>query len=247
MKLQAEGIRIGYAGRIILDDFDLQVGDREFVSVVGPSGCGKSTLLNLIAGILPLEQGQVFVDGSAIHGISPHFSLMPQDPLLMPWMTVLDNVCLYGKVHGGLGALRKRAMESMSVFGLDGYENRYPHELSGGMQQRAAFLRTALCPTDIMLLDEPFASLDVITREEMQDWLLRMREQFGRTILLVTHDIDEAIYLSDRILVLGGRPAKVRKEYRLPDGPRDREWLFQQAGLKRDIYQHLREEPDHDL
>lgn len=241
MKLSAEGICIGYHGEPILRDFHLQVKDGEFVSIVGPSGCGKSTLLNLIAGLLPRQGGQVLVDGVEVIGTSSPFALMPQDDLLLPWMTVLENVCLYGKVHGGWSALRARAMESLPSFGLDGYEHRYPHELSGGMRQRAAFLRTALCPAEILLLDEPFASLDVITREDLQDWLLQMRRQLRRTVVLVTHDMDEAIYLSDRVLVLGGRPAEIRLERVIEAPLRDRAWLFAQGELRQSLYAALKE------
>jgi len=244
MKLSAEGICIGYHGEPILRDFHLQVNEGEFVSVVGPSGCGKSTLLNLIAGLLPRERGQVLVDGTEISGTSTRFSLMPQDDLLLPWMTVLENVCLYGKVHGGLKSLQSRALENLTTFGLNGYENRYPHELSGGMRQRAAFLRTALCPADILLLDEPFASLDVITREDLQDWLLQMRQELGRTVVLVTHDIDEAIYLSDRVLVLGGRPAEIRLEQTIKTHGRNRAWLFAQSDLRQALYTALKEGRD---
>ncbi len=241
MKLSAEGICIEYHGEPILRDFHLQVKKGEFVSVVGPSGCGKSTLLNLIAGLLPRGGGSVLVDGVESHGISSRFALMPQDDLLLPWMTVLENVCLYGKVHGTWKSLRPMALENLSAFGLDGYENRYPHELSGGMRQRAAFLRTALCPAEILLLDEPFASLDVITREDLQDWLLQMRRQLDRTVLLVTHDMDEAIYLSDRVLVLGGRPAEIRLERVIEAPLRDRAWLFGQGELRQSLYTALKE------
>jgi ABC-type nitrate/sulfonate/bicarbonate transport system ATPase subunit len=241
MKLSAAGIRIGYRGVPILRDFHLQVNTGEFVSIVGPSGCGKSTLLNLIAGLLPREGGRVLVDGVESNGLSDRFALMPQDDLLLPWMTVMENVCLYGKVRGGFKDLRARALHSLSVFGLDGYENRYPHELSGGMRQRAAFLRTALCPAEILLLDEPFASLDVITREELQDWLLQMRQELNRTVVLVTHDIDEAIYLSDRVLVLDGRPAEIHLERMIQAPLRDRAWLFDQGELRQSLYATLKE------
>lgn len=244
MKLSAEGISIGYHGVPILRDFHLQVEEGEFVSIVGPSGCGKSTLLNLIAGLLPQEGGQVLVDGAKSSGLSDRFALMPQDDLLLPWMTVLENVCLYGKVRGGLKSLRTRALQSLPTFGLDGYEHRYPHELSGGMRQRAAFLRTALCPAEILLLDEPFASLDVITREDLQDWLLQMRRQLNRTVVLVTHDIDEAIYLSDRVLVLGGRPAGICLERVIETPLRNRAWLFGQGELRQSLYAALKEGRD---
>ena len=128
------------------------------------------------------------------------------------------------------------------MFGLQGYENAYPDELSGGMRQRAAFLRTALCSADIMLLDEPFGALDVITRNEMQDWLLKLRSELGRTTVLVTHDIDEALYLADRIVVLGGHPASVTREIDLTGMAKSRDWLYEQTDLRKEIHNILKNE-----
>lgn len=241
MKLQLEGLHMHYSAQPLFENFDLHLEQREFVSIVGPSGCGKSTLLSLVSGVLPLQSGQILVDGASVVGVSSHFSLMPQDDLLLPWMTLLENVCLYASIHGGKAALREQALESLPLFGLSGYEKHYPAALSGGMRQRAAFLRTALTPADILLLDEPFASLDVITREEMQDWLLAMREQLGRTILLVTHDIDEAIYLSDRVLVLGGQPAQIQHSFSIVEQNRNRSWLLSQTALHEELYNSLKE------
>jgi len=242
VKLLLEHISIAYGGEPVLQDCSLSLGEGEFVSIVGPSGCGKSSLLSVIAGTLAAQSGSVWVDGKRVSGISTDVTLMPQDDLLLPWLTVLDNVCLYGKIHGGLREARACAMENLQTFGLSGYETRYPQELSGGMRQRAAFLRSALCPSDLLLLDEPFASLDVITREEMQDWLLHLRQRLGRTVLLVTHDIDEAMYLSDRVLVLAGRPAKIRAEFVVKAESRNRSWLLEQTQQKRDIYAALKGE-----
>ena len=166
---------------------------------------------------------------------------MPQNDLLFPWKNILDNVCLYGRIHGTLNEARKEAMENMASFGLAGYEKAYPSSLSGGMRQRAAFLRTALCKSDILLLDEPFGALDVITRGEMQDWLLSMRKRMNRTVVLVTHDMDEAIYLSDRILILGGSPSRVGAELvpELPAEGRTRDWLYGQGELRRRIHREI--------
>ena len=127
-------------------------------------------------------------------------------------------------------------MENFSVFGLSGYEDKYPSQLSGGMRQRAAFLRTALCRADILLLDEPFGALDVITRGEMQDWLVNMRRRLNKTVLLVTHDMDEAIYLSDRILILNGSPARITGEIAIEEKERGREWLYGQGDLRKEIH-----------
>ena len=136
---------------------------------------------------------------------------------------------------------REQALQEFEAFGLKGYEQAYPYELSGGMRQRAAFLRTALCSADILLLDEPFGALDVITRNDMQDWLLKLRSELNRTMLLVTHDIEEALYLADRILILGGSPASICREISFKDCKKSREWLYDQGGLKKEIYQLLKE------
>ena len=164
---------------------------------------------------------------------------MPQNDLLFPWKNILDNVCLYGRIHGSMDRARKEALDNFPAFGLSGYEYKYPGSLSGGMRQRAAFLRTALCEADILLLDEPFGALDVITRGEMQDWLLTMRERLNRTVLLVTHDMDEAIYLSDRILILNGSPARITCEISVEEKNRSRSWLYEQGSLRQTIYREI--------
>ena len=212
------------------------------MSLLGPSGCGKSTILNVLAGIVTPESGTVRVDGATISGTSEHFAYMPQEDLLLPWKSILDNVCLYGAIHGTKKEAAERARALFPVFGLAGYEDAYPDALSGGMRQRAAFLRTAMCQADILLLDEPFGALDVITRGDMQDWLQNMRSQLGKTTLLVTHDIDEAIYLSDRILVLNGRPASIREEITISERDRSRDWLYAQGDLRTRIHHLLSEE-----
>ena len=239
-KLETRDLTFSYEGKCVLDALNLSVGEGEFVSILGPSGCGKSTFLNILAGILAAESGEVFVDGKPVKGMSSHFAYMPQQDLLLPWKTILDNVCLYGKLHHREQQAREQAMANMATFGLSGYENSYPRELSGGMRQRAAFLRTALCEADILLLDEPFGALDVITRAEMQDWLLGMRAKLGATTVLVTHDIEEAMYLSDRILIMQGAPASFEKEIVLEQKQRDREWLFSKRELYSEIYYFLK-------
>lgn len=236
MKLSVEELSFSYEKREILNKISFGVEKGEFVSILGPSGCGKSTILKLLTGILAPGGGKVRVDGQEIRGLSQHFAYMPQNDLLFPWKTILDNVCLYGRIHGTGQEMRKQAQEYFPVFGLTGYENSYPSALSGGMRQRAAFLRTALCSADILLLDEPFGALDVITRGEMQDWLLAMRKQLNKTVLLVTHDMDEAIYLSDRILVLNPAPKGICEELKIQEENRNRDWLYGQADLRRQIY-----------
>ncbi|MCI8516386.1 MAG: ABC transporter ATP-binding protein [Hungatella sp.] len=236
MKLEAENLTFSYGAKKILDNIGFSVAEGEFVSLLGPSGSGKSTVLKLLTGVLKGEKGKIRIDGREIRDPSGRFAYMPQNDLLFPWKTILDNVCLYGQIHGSLEAMRKEARGYLSEFGLAGYEDCYPSQLSGGMRQRAAFLRTALCQADILLLDEPFGALDVITRGEMQDWLLHLRRKFERTVILVTHDMDEAIYLSDRILILNQSPAGIVDEILIDAEVRDREWLYSQGQLRRKIY-----------
>lgn len=242
MKLEIDKLAVSFDGRTILGGLSFDVADGEFVSLLGPSGCGKSTILNVLAGIVTPEGGIVRVDGATISGTSEHFAYMPQEDLLLPWKSILDNVCLYGAIHGTKKEAAERARALFPVFRLAGYEDAYPDALSGGMRQRAAFLRTAMCQADILLLDEPFGALDVITRGDMQDWLQNMRSQLGKTTLLVTHDIDEAIYLSDRILVLNGRPASIREEITISERDRSRDWLYAQGDLRTRIHHLLSEE-----
>lgn len=239
-KLEVKGLAFRYDSDPLFTDVSFVVEEGEFVSILGPSGCGKSTVLNLLAGILTPEGGEMRVDGRPISGMNAHFAYMPQNDLLFPWKTILQNVCLHGKLHGGEKDARRRALELFPAFGLAGYENAYPGELSGGMRQRAAFLRTALCEADVLLLDEPFGALDVISRGDMQDWLASMKAKLGRTCLLVTHDIDEAIYLSDRILVFGGAPAGIRSVVPVRAEIRTRDWLYDQGELRRQLHGLIR-------
>ncbi len=236
MKLRVNGLVFSYENKKILDHMDFSVKQGEFVSLLGPSGSGKSTILKILTGVLIPQQGQIIVDNRQIHGVTELFAYMPQNDLLFPWKTILENVCLYGYIHGSLEEVRREARGNFSLFGLAGYEDRYPSELSGGMRQRAAFLRTALCQADILLLDEPFGALDVITRGEMQDWLVHMRKRLNKTVVLVTHDMDEAIFLSDRILILNESPARITGEIVIEEKQRDREWLYGQGELRREIH-----------
>lgn len=240
MKLNVDNLSFSYTDQAILKDLSFSVKDGEFISVLGPSGCGKSTLLNVLAGILKPQSGRIMIDGEEISGVRRQFAYMPQNDLLFPWKTILDNVCLYGEIHHCKEEMEKKARSQMARFGLGGYENKYPEELSGGMRQRAAFLRTALCDAEIFLLDEPFGALDVITRSDMQDWLRDLCTNLQRTILLVTHDTDEAIYLSDRILVLGGPGEGIRQEIVITEQNRTREWLYEQGALRGKIHRLIK-------
>jgi ABC-type nitrate/sulfonate/bicarbonate transport system ATPase subunit len=193
-----------------LTGVDLAVGEGEFVSLVGPSGCGKSTLFNIVAGLVRPTDGRVLIDGGEPGRLLGSVGYMPQRDLLMPWRTVLDN-CTLGLELSGVRRreARARAREALPRFGLDGFEDRWPASLSGGMRQRAALLRTFLAGRDVMLLDEPFGALDALTRSGMQAWLLEVWESDRKTILFVTHDVEEAVLLSDRVYVMSGRPGRM--------------------------------------
>ena len=199
-----------------LDDVSLAVGDGEFVALVGPSGCGKSTLLNLIAGLDTPDTGEILVDGQALDAEQrlARFGYMPQEDLLFPWRSVLDNVSLGLEVQGlPRGTARERALAQFETFGLAGFEDRRPRELSGGMRQRAAFLRTVLLDRPFLLLDEPFGALDAITRAQLQTWLSEMLAEMWAqsrgSALLVTHDPQEAVTLADRVYLMSPRPGRI--------------------------------------
>ena len=239
MKLEVSGLSFSYDNKKLFENLDFSIKEGEFVSLLGPSGCGKSTILKLLTGVIQAETGRITVDGQPVTGLSEHFAYMPQNDLLFPWKTILDNVCLYGQIHGSMEEMRREASKNFPAFGLEGYETKYPSSLSGGMRQRAAFLRTALCKADILLLDEPFGALDVLTRGAMQDWLISMRARLNRTVLLVTHDMDEALYLSDRILILNQAPAHITCEIEIPDRVRNRDWLYNQGALRQKIHSEI--------
>ncbi len=240
MKLKVSNLNFSYADKTVIRNLSFEVKDGEFISILGPSGCGKSTLLNILAGILQPQEGEILIDGIRVSKMSRSFAYMPQNDLLLPWKTILDNVCLYGEIHHCREQMKESAREKMALFGLEGCEDKYPDELSGGMRQRAAFLRTTLCEADIYLLDEPFGALDVITRGDMQDWLRELCSTLKKTILLVTHDTDEAIYLSDRILVMGEPGEGIRGEIAVEQQNRTREWLYEQGELRAGIHHMIK-------
>ena len=201
----------GNADRVrALEGVDMNIGAGEFVSIVGPSGCGKSTLFNLLAGLDRPSGGKIFLDGRPADRLLGEIGYMPQADLLMPWRTVLDNTAL-GLILNGMGRreARERALAEFPRFGLSGFENVWPTQISGGMRQRAALLRTFLAGREVMLLDEPFGALDALTRQEMQQWLLEIWQADRKTILFVTHDVEEALFLSDRVYVMSGRPGRI--------------------------------------
>jgi ABC-type nitrate/sulfonate/bicarbonate transport system ATPase subunit len=200
-----------------LEDVSLTVRTGEFVSIVGRSGCGKSTLFNAAAGLITPTQGHVLFRNEHVDGRPGHAGYMLQRDLLFPWRRLIDNVALGCDVlRRDRKASRERARELLPRFGLDRFERSYPSELSGGMRQRAALLRTLLLDREMLLLDEPFGALDAITRAEMQSWLLSIWDEFRRTVLFITHDVDEAVYLSDRVIVMAGPPGKVVADIEIP-------------------------------
>ena len=197
----------------VLRDVDFSARAGEFVSVIGPSGCGKSTLFKLIAGLDRADAGTLTVNDKPLDPKDHPVAFMPQKDLLFPWRSVVRNVVLPLQIAGvGKAEARARADRLFPLFGLEGFEDTYPFALSGGMRQRAALMRTVIQERPLMLLDEPFGALDSLTRTEMQEFLLDVWDEFGHTIVFITHDIREAIYLSDRIYVMTARPARVRME-----------------------------------
>ena len=199
MKLQVEKLNLEFSGKEILHDISFSIQEGEFVSILGPSGCGKSTILNILAGLIEDYSGQLFVDDERIKGVSSHFAYMPQNDLLLEWRTILDNVCLYGEINHD-NSMKQRALKEFETFGLSGYENAYPSSLSGGMRQRAAFLRTSLCKADILLLDEPFTGLDEETKIDVIRFLQEYRN--NRFLLISTHQKEDVELLKGILITL---------------------------------------------
>ena len=232
--------------RSVLDDVAFSAQPGEFVAVIGPSGCGKSTMFNIMAGLETASSGEILVDGAVVTGQHEHFAYMPQKDLLFPWRSILENTSLGLEVAGETKKIaRARAASLFAAFGLSGFEDSHPFELSGGMRQRAALLRTVVQGRDVLLLDEPFGALDSLTRTDMQSWLQGVWSQNAWTAVLITHDIREAIYLADRVVVLSARPASVRLNLTI-DLPRPRALSMttsaEFAGYERTLLATLHEE-----
>ena len=234
-----------------LHGFTLKVkleSDGSPMGILGASGSGKSMTLRCIAGIQTPDSGRIVVNDKVLFDSEKKINLKPQERkvgylfqnyALFPTMTVEKNIaCGY---RGDKKHLKAKVADYIERYQLNGLEKRYPGQLSGGQQQRVALARILAYEPEALLLDEPFGALDVITRGEMQDWLLSVRKQMNRTVLLVTHDMDEAIYLSDRILVLDAKKGKVRQEFTVKEEKRNREWLYEQGALRREIYKEIME------
>ena len=242
--IEVRGLRKAYDDLQVLDDLSLRVERGEFVSILGPSGCGKSTILSVLNGTEPADGGELLLDGQPLDCSANPFAWMPQRDVLFPWRTVEQNVALGGEVAGGLGkrAAREQARALLPTFGLGEFGDMRPYQLSGGMRQRAALARTVAQGRDILLLDEPFGALDALTRTELQLWLEQIWERERWTVVLITHDVREAVLLSDRVYVMGPRATGITLELKIPlPRPRTIDLIgdADAAALERELLQAL--------
>src|SRR6476469_2964561 len=205
---------------LAVSDVSLAVEDGEFLAIVGPSGCGKTTLLNIVAGLLPYEEGIVSIDGKQVKGPGVDRAVVFQHSSLLPWRTISGNV-RYGmemQRRFDENTMRERADHFVKMVGLNGFERHYPNELSGGMQQRVNLARALAADPKVLLMDEPFAALDAQTREFMQAELLKIWSKAKKTVVFITHQIDEAVFLADRVVVMGTRPGRIKRDFSIPFG-----------------------------
>ncbi|MGH7888206.1 MAG: ABC transporter ATP-binding protein [Candidatus Binatia bacterium] len=223
-KIAIENLRQTYGTLTVIDTFNLTVDDGEFVAIVGPSGCGKSTLLRMISGLAKPTAGKITIDNREVTAPNPKHNLVFQDHALYPWRTVFDNVALGLEIQKhDVAAIRARVEPLLRLVGLEKFAAYYPHQLSGGMRQRAALIRVLAVDPDVMLLDEPFGALDAMTRLVLQVELLRLWQHSGKTVVLVTHDVEEALFLADRVVVMSALPGRIREIIDVPGPqPRDR-------------------------
>ncbi|RZS85690.1 ABC transporter ATP-binding protein [Pigmentiphaga kullae] len=234
---------------LAFDDVSLDVREGEFVCIVGPSGCGKTTLLNIVAGLLRYQEGTMRINGEPVNGPGVGRSMVFQSASLLPWRTVRGNV-RYGmemQRRFDRATMDGRTEQFIRMVGLAGFEERYPSELSGGMQQRVNLARALATDPDVLLMDEPFAALDAQTREFMQSELLNIWARSRKTVLFITHQIDEAVYLADRVVVMGTRPGRIKREFRV-DFPRPRELSLKRGAdflrMSDGIWRLIEEEAD---
>ncbi len=232
VQLELHRVSMDYVATPVLSSLSFRVRAGEFMSIIGPSGCGKSTLLHLIAGLIAPTEGSIVLSGTSGQ-LAGKSGYMPQSSTLFPWRTVLQNITLGPEIQGlPRQVMIKKSLRLLREFELLKCADSYPSSLSGGMQQKVALLRTILFNTSFLLLDEPFGSLDGLTRFSLQLWLMRLRTRYKSTVLLVTHDISEAILLSDRILVMSDRPARIVADISVGySGKRDRKWLRTKKAL----------------
>ena len=241
--LEVQGVTKSYENEEIIHDISLKLNEGEIVSLLGVSGGGKTTLFNLIAGLSEPDVGKVYLEGKDITGKPGNVSYMLQKDLLLPYKTIIDNVALPLIIRGmDKDEARRMARTHFDEFGLSGTEGKYPSQLSGGMRQRAALLRTYLFSEKVALLDEPFSALDMLTKRTIHEWYLDVMEKIKLSTLFVTHDIDEAILLSDRIYLLTGKPGQITKEIIIEESkPRSKDFNVTERFMhyKREILEHL--------
>ena len=238
IKLNIKNIEKNFGSMNIIKNVSFYACENEFVSLLGPSGSGKSTIFNIISGLLIQDKGKIIIDGKECSSRLKKVSYMHQKDLLLPWKNIIDNVALPLVIKGkSKKESRKQVVEYFKVFGLIGFEYKYPFQLSGGMRQRAALLRTYMASSDIMLLDEPFGALDAITRSKMHYWLLDVIKELKATIIFITHDIEEAVFLSDRIYVLSDKPATIKTEI-IVDLPKARDKDIVTSAKFNEIYNY---------
>jgi len=239
--LQCIDICKSYNDVQILNNISLHLQEGEIVSLLGVSGVGKSTLMNILAGVESPDFGQVLLECEDITGKAGRVGYMLQKDLLFPFKTTLDNICIPLRLQGMKKAdARKKAQSQMKLFGLDGSENKYPYQLSGGMKQRAALARTYFLGNKVILLDEPFVALDAITKAEMHKWYINIAKQTELSTIIITHDVDEALTLSDRIYVMSGNPAKITKEIKICSAGKENFALTEQfLNYKREVLTYL--------
>ncbi|EJQ54185.1 Uncharacterized protein BWINRASL_00695 [Bacillus mycoides] len=222
--LQFHNVSFHYDEKPIIDELNASIQDKEFVSIIGPSGCGKSTLFRLITGLEEASTGQIELTETKSHPVG----YMPQKDMLLPWRTIIENAALPLECQGvQKKEAQVKAKELLHKFGLQGYEKKYPKDLSGGMRQRVSFIRTLLTGGEILLLDEPFSALDALTKASLQEWLFEQWKEWEKTILFITHDVEEALFLSNRILVVENQPIATLTERIVPlDRNRTRKDLY---------------------
>lgn len=241
--LKVEGVSKTFDSEKIIENISIELHEGEIVSILGVSGGGKTTLFNIISGLCLPDEGKVCIDGKDVTGEAGNVSYMLQKDLLLPYRTILDNVALPLIIRGmKKKEARKKATPYFEEFGLVGTEQKYPAQLSGGMKQRAALLRTYLFSEKVALLDEPFSALDMLTKQSMHRWYLEVMEKIKLSTLFITHDIDEAILLSDRIYLLTGRPGQITKEIVIKEKkPREKDFNLTEEFLayKKEILEHL--------
>ena len=240
--LKAEGISKAFQGEEIVKDISLTLKKGELVSLLGPSGVGKTTLFQMLSGLEEPDSGQIYIQDENVTGVSGKVGYMQQKDLLLPHKTVLDNVCIPLKLKGiSKKIARDQALSHFTEFRLMGAENKYPFQISGGMRQRAALLRTYLFNGELLLLDEPFSALDSITKGKLYKWFREIMIQYHSSVFLITHDIEEAIFLSDRIYIMAGVPGKIQKEVQIHCATDRETFLLSEAflGYKGEILKNL--------